>query len=190
MKKKLIAILFVVSLVLAACRPAATPTPTPKPTAVPPTATPKPTAVPPTPTPQPSLKISVGTDATWPPFEYVDEASKEFVGFDIDLMKAIAEAAGFEVFTQRLVPPNDGGIALGQAVWVHPVFWGTMRLLSGLCFAGIYVVAESWLNHRATETNRSRLLATVLGQWKISLPLMVAFGVANGFAVTQQDHMV
>ena len=48
---------------------------------------------------------------------------------------------------------------LGQAVWVHPVFWGTMRLLSGLCFAGIYVVAESWLNDRATDTNRSRLLA-------------------------------
>jgi MFS family permease len=48
---------------------------------------------------------------------------------------------------------------LGQALWVHPVAWGTMRLLSGLCFAGIYVVAESWLNDRATETNRSRLLA-------------------------------
>lgn len=48
---------------------------------------------------------------------------------------------------------------LGQALWVHPVAWGSLRLLSGLCFAGIYVVAESWLNDRATETNRSRLLA-------------------------------
>ena len=34
-----------------------------------------------------------------------------------------------------------------------------MRLLSGLCFAGIYVVAESWLNDRASKTNRGRLLA-------------------------------
>src|SRR5256885_8158157 len=34
-----------------------------------------------------------------------------------------------------------------------------MRLVSGLCFAGIYVVAESWLNPRASRTNRGRLLA-------------------------------
>src|SRR5438105_12914683 len=30
----------------------------------------------------------------------------------------------------------------------HPLPWALMRLVSGLCFAGIYVVAESWLNHR------------------------------------------
>jgi len=34
-----------------------------------------------------------------------------------------------------------------------------MRLVSGLCFAGIYVVAESWLNDRASSANRGRLLA-------------------------------
>jgi polar amino acid transport system substrate-binding protein len=39
----------------------------------------------------------VATDATWPPFEYVDEESKEIIGFDIDLMKAIAEKEGLEV---------------------------------------------------------------------------------------------
>jgi len=43
--------------------------------------------------------------------------------------------------------------------WVHPGPWALMRLLSGVCFAGIYVVAESWLNHRATSTNRGQLLA-------------------------------
>lgn len=43
------------------------------------------------------MKIRVGTDATWPPFEYVDEGSKEIVGFDIDLMNAIADKAGIEV---------------------------------------------------------------------------------------------
>jgi polar amino acid transport system substrate-binding protein len=42
-------------------------------------------------------KVSVATDATWPPFELVDETTKEIVGFDIDLMKAVAEAGGFEV---------------------------------------------------------------------------------------------
>jgi MFS family permease len=43
--------------------------------------------------------------------------------------------------------------------WVHPAPWALMRLLSGVCFAGIYVVAESWLNHRASSTNRGQLLA-------------------------------
>ena len=38
----------------------------------------------------------VGTGATYRPFEY-ETAKKELVGFDVDLMKAIAKAAGFEV---------------------------------------------------------------------------------------------
>lgn len=44
-----------------------------------------------------SEKVTVATDATWPPFEMVDEATKEIIGFDIDLMKAIAEKGGFEI---------------------------------------------------------------------------------------------
>lgn len=76
---------------LAAC---ATPAPTPTP--VPPA--PTPTPVPPTPTPTPApKKIVVATDATWPPAEFIDEKTKEIVGFDIDLMKAIAQEVGLEV---------------------------------------------------------------------------------------------
>ncbi len=41
--------------------------------------------------------VRVATDATWPPFEYLDDESKELVGLDIELMKAIAERAGFQV---------------------------------------------------------------------------------------------
>ena len=48
---------------------------------------------------------------------------------------------------------------LVHASWVHPLPWALMRFVSGVCFAGIYVVAESWLNHRASRTNRGRLLA-------------------------------
>jgi len=42
-------------------------------------------------------KVQVATDATWPPFEYVDETSKAIVGFDIDLLNAIAAETGLEV---------------------------------------------------------------------------------------------
>lgn len=45
--------------------------------------------------------ITVATDATWPPMEFINE-SQELVGFDIDLMNAIAEAAGFEVEFQNV----------------------------------------------------------------------------------------
>ncbi len=38
----------------------------------------------------------VATDAAFPPMEYVDE-NKEIVGFDIDLLNAIAELQGFKV---------------------------------------------------------------------------------------------
>jgi MFS family permease len=48
---------------------------------------------------------------------------------------------------------------LVQGAFVHPVPWAAMRLLTGLCLAGIYVVAESWLNDRASRANRGRLLA-------------------------------
>jgi len=41
------------------------------------------------------VKYVVGTSADFPPFEYVENG--EFVGFDIDLIKAIAEEMGFEV---------------------------------------------------------------------------------------------
>jgi len=42
-------------------------------------------------------KIKVASDAAYPPFEMVDEATKELIGFDIDLFNAIAKKAGIEV---------------------------------------------------------------------------------------------
>lgn len=62
---------------------------------------------------------------------------------------------------------------LVQGSVVNPVVWGLMRLTSGVCFAGIYVVAESWLNHRATRENRGRLLAVYM------LVLYVGLGLAQ-----------
>jgi MFS family permease len=62
---------------------------------------------------------------------------------------------------------------LVQAVWVQPVPWAAMRLVTGLCFAGIYVVAESWLNDRASRANRGRLLAVYM------LVLYVGLGSAQ-----------
>ncbi len=41
--------------------------------------------------------VRVATDATWPPFESIDDETKQLVGLDIELMRAIAERANFQV---------------------------------------------------------------------------------------------
>jgi MFS family permease len=51
---------------------------------------------------------------------------------------------------------------LVQGCFVDALTWGAMRLMSGVCFAGIYVVAESWLNDRASRANRGRLFAVYM----------------------------
>jgi MFS family permease len=53
-------------------------------------------------------------------------------------------------------------MVLIQGTFINPPVWGATRLISGVCFAGIYVVAESWLNDRATKENRGRLLAVYM----------------------------
>lgn len=46
--------------------------------------------------------LVVATDAAFPPFEFVDEDTKEIVGFDIDLMNAIAEKANLDIRFQNV----------------------------------------------------------------------------------------
>jgi len=52
-------------------------------------------------------------------------------------------------------------------ILIHPSFvdpwvWTAMRLLTGLGYAGLYIVAESWLNDRATNQTRGQLLAAYM----------------------------
>lgn len=46
---------------------------------------------------QSANKIRVATNATWPPFEYVNEKTKQIEGFDIDLMNEVAQKTGLQV---------------------------------------------------------------------------------------------
>ncbi|MCE5257933.1 MAG: basic amino acid ABC transporter substrate-binding protein [Chloroflexi bacterium] len=91
MKARLAAIAAVVAfaIVLAACTPVVTPQPTQESQAATqaPEASPEATSA--------SGKVYVfASDATFPPMEMVDE-NKQIVGFDVDLINAIAEAMGF-----------------------------------------------------------------------------------------------
>lgn len=57
--------------------------------------------------------------------------------------------------------------ALVHAVFVDPWTWGLMRIVTGFSYAGLYVVAESWLNDRATNETRGQIL---------SIYMVVAYG--------------
>lgn len=51
--------------------------------------------------------IKVGSEPSFPPFEFQDEKTHEYIGFDIDLIKAIGKQAGFEV---QIVSNNFDGL--------------------------------------------------------------------------------
>jgi MFS family permease len=51
---------------------------------------------------------------------------------------------------------------LVQSIYVEAWAWALLRAVSGVCFAGIYVVAESWLNDRADQRSRGMLLGSYM----------------------------
>lgn len=78
---------------------------------------------------------------------------------------------------------------IGVGITDSPVAWALLRLVTGLCTAGLYVVAESWLNDLATNSNRGRLLAVYgvvtvafFGMGQVALFFFSSVAV-TGFAV-------
>ncbi len=47
-------------------------------------------------------------------------------------------------------------------VWPDEVAWTALRMLSGFCFSGIYVCAESWLNNSASNETRGQALSAYM----------------------------
>ena len=52
--------------------------------------------------------------------------------------------------------------ALLAAVYVNPVMWTLSRIITGISLVSCYIVAESWLNDRATNKNRGQLLSAYM----------------------------
>jgi MFS family permease len=42
---------------------------------------------------------------------------------------------------------------------VNPISWVAARVLTGFCFAGLFIVVESWLNGAATDATRGQILS-------------------------------
>ena len=52
--------------------------------------------------------------------------------------------------------------ALLAAVYVNPFMWTISRFITGISLVSCYIVAESWLNDRATNKNRGQLLSAYM----------------------------
>lgn len=48
---------------------------------------------------------------------------------------------------------------LAHLLVIHPAAWFLFRLITGACLAGLYIVAESWLNGASSDRVRGRVLA-------------------------------
>jgi MFS family permease len=99
-----------------------------------------------------------------------------FSTFEISIVMS-AYFAGF-LFGSRIAPAMIRRVghvrvfaALGSLISavlvVYPVlpdavWWTFLRMLSGFCFSGIYVCAESWLNNTATNETRGQALSAYM----------------------------
>ena len=50
-------------------------------------------------------------------------------------------------------------IPLLHLLLIDPVAWMVLRAFTGFCFAGLFIVVESWLNGAATVKTRGRILS-------------------------------
>ena len=83
-----------------------------------------------------------------------------FVGYLVGSFvtpKALSRVGHVRVFAA--LASLSSASALLHAVFIDPYAWGAMRLITGFCFAGLYIVAESWLNDSATNETRGQLLS-------------------------------
>ncbi len=59
-----------------------------------------------------------------------------------------------------------------HSIYVNPYTWSLMRLVTGICFSGLFVVTESWLNDRASNENRGAILSVYM--------VVVTLGMGSG----------
>lgn len=49
--------------------------------------------------------------------------------------------------------------AILHPIMVDPLSWSAIRIISGFCLAGFYMIVESWLNEQASNENRGTIMS-------------------------------
>ena len=50
-------------------------------------------------------------------------------------------------------------IVLMHTLTLNPYIWAVLRVINGICYAGMYIIVESWLNEKATNETRGQILS-------------------------------
>lgn len=103
-----------------------------------------------------SAKIIVATDATWPPFEYVDEQTKNIIGFDIDVMNGIAAKQNLNIeFKNVAFDPLLAGMAQSTYDCAISSITITDARKESMLFSDPYFAAGQTIVVRVENTNIS-----------------------------------
>jgi len=83
-----------------------------------------------------------------------------FFGFTLGCLRGSAllrRVGHVRVFAAMTAAASS--IPLLHGLWVEPWLWWLLRLVTGYCFAVLYVVIESWLNEQATNETRGAVFS-------------------------------
>ena len=130
------------------------------------------------------LLVKVATDATWPPMEFVNE-QKEIVGFDIDMLQAIAKAGGFDVEIRNAA--WDGifaGLANGSYDAVISSVTITEERKKAMDFSDPYINAGQVVIVKASNDSVTSLDDLV------GLEVGAQIGTTGAIAISQADGVI
>jgi len=74
-----------------------------------------------------------------------------------DVVRRVGHIRAFAAFVALL-----SASTLAYALFTHALFWAWLRLIDGVCVAGVFICLESWLNDRAEAETRGGILAAYM----------------------------
>ena len=86
-----------------------------------------------------------------------------YVGFlaGVYIVPKLIEKVGY-VRSFSILATTFSAIFMGFALFQEPLVWLGLRLVSGFCFSGLYLITESWINSSIENNNRGNAISLYL----------------------------
>ena len=89
--------------------------------------------------------------------------SSYFLGYALGCVLApmlVARAGHIRVFAALVGMAS--GVILIYPLFLEPLVWVSLRIATGFCLAGLYIIIESWLNERTDNANRGLVMSAYI----------------------------